>query len=415
MSNITRCDCGMSGCNGNNSIHDLRLKGQADQAAARREADLQERETVLRERSIASRERWQDGSDAVGEDAPADVADWEAFDRARMVIEVDPNRVTLPAIMERTDLRTILYAETVNYISSRPNGGKTWLAIKGMVQGSTLGGRFVILDYDMKRPDTLARRALAMGCSDLFKDASKFYFVDLEQWTANPGIRAAAAEFLLAAPNPVYSAVVIDTDTSAGAANDGGDIREWWALHIAPWEKRQIGVMILAHLPKADKKDEATHGPMGSQDKRGKLSGASYRLETIVGFNEDQGGLVQMVVDKDKHGQLPAVEGDVAADVVFTWIGEKGDPDRWINITIEPHDEHREVAQHAGNLTEQLYEALVEFPDGIYSQKSVNKLVKGGGKALGESLQFLLNSGRVVGIPVEGKRGHIYKVDLYCG
>ena len=301
-------------------------------------ADLERRERAVKEREIERRERRQDGydADANTNDGLA-VADWEAFEDARLVIEVDPNKVRLPAIMERTDLKTILYAQAVNYIASRPNGGKTWLAIKGMVQGTTtLGGRFVILDYDMKRPDTLARRALAMGYGELFKDASKFYFADLDKWTANPGLRTAAAEWLLAAPNPVYSAVVIDTDTSAGAANDGGDIRQWWADFIDPWERLKIGVIVLAHLPK---NAEDTHGPMGSQDKRGKLSGASYRLETIVGFNEDQGGLVQMIVDKDKHGQLPAVEGEVAADVVFTWMGEKGDTDRWMNITIEPHDE----------------------------------------------------------------------------
>ena len=393
----------------------LRRQAAQEQAAAARQAkrdaaweDVKDQRLALAQADIAKRVA---AMDADGQTVEDDLPDWEAFEDARLVIEVDPNKVTLPAIMERTDLRTILYAQTVNYIASRPNGGKTWLVIKSMVQGETLGGRFVILDYDMKRPNTLARRALAMGYAELFKDKSKFFFADLDKWEANAGLRAAAAEWLLDAPNPVYSAVVIDTDTSAGAANDGGDIRKWWTSFVTPWERREIGVIVLAHLPKND--GDGTHGPMGSGDKRAKLSGASYMLETIVSFNEDQGGLVHMIVDKDKHGQLPAVEGEVAADVVFTWMGEKDDKDRWMNITIEPHEEHRHIGGDADLLTETLYNALAEYPDGVYSQKTVKALVKGNGKLIGESLYTLIRAGRVLAQDVEGKKGKTYLVDLF--
>ena len=398
---------------------DLRRQAAEDQDLAARTsavelAEMAEREERLKAR-WARRQKEEDARFAQqGEDAPAEPPNWEAFEDARLIIEVDPNKVRLPAIMERTDLKTILYAECVNYIASRPNGAKTWLAIKAMVQGSRLGGRYVILDYDMKRPDTLARRALAMGLSELFKDTNLFYYSDLEKWE-NPAVRAAAAEWLRAAPNPTYSAVIIDTDTSAGAANDGGDIRQWWTKFITPWELLGFGVIVLAHLPKADKEDEPTHGPMGSQDKRGKLSGASYRLKTIVGFNADQGGLVHMILDKDKHGQTPGVEGEVVADVVFQWIGAIGSSDRWLNVTIEPHDEHRQI-EDGGTFettTEALYNALAQYPDGVYSQKEVKKLVKGNGKLLGESLYTLIRTKRVVALSATGKQGKTYVVDLY--
>ena len=154
---------------------------------------------------------------------------------------------------------------------------------------------------------------------------------------------------------------------------------------------------------------------MGSQDKRGKLSGASYRLKTIVGFNEDQGGLVHMILDKDKHGQTPGVEGEVVADVVFQWIGAIGSSDRWLNVTIEPHDEHRQI-EDGGTFettTEALYNALAQYPDGVYSQKEVKKLVKGNGKLLGESLYTLIRTKRVVALSATGKQGKTYVVDLY--
>ena len=396
---------------------DLRRQGARDQRDAARETSLHDRKLVLDEEDILDRERRlaegqqarQDKMDAIYADQGGGaVADWEAFEAGRLLIVVDESRRVMPAILERVDLRPILYARMVNYIAARPNGGKSWVAMEAIVHAVQCGGRVVILDYDMKRPDTLAIRAETMARADLFKDQSSVYFADLDKWE-NPALRAAATEWLLSAPNPDYSTVIIDTDTSAGAANNGDDIRKWWDKHITPWEDRQIGVLVLAHLPKNG--GEQTYGPMGSQDKRGKLTGASYRLETVSAWNAEQGGLVQMVVDKDKHGMLPAVEGEIAADVVAEWMELDGQ--RFLSITIQPPDEHRGHEQKAGKLTEKLYAALAEYPEGVYSQKEVNKLVKGGGRALGDALKTLLETGRAVAVPVEGKRGHAYKVDLY--
>ena len=206
-----------------------------------------------------------------------------------------------------------------------------------------------------------------MGYKELFQ-REDVYFANLDEWP-NPGIRAAAGEWLLAAANPANSTIIIDTDTSAGAANDGSDIREWWDSFITPWRTLEIGLLVLAHLPK---REEETHGPMGSQDKRGLLDGASYLLETAVAWNSEQGGVLHLRVDKDRHGQLPAVEGEVAADVVAEWVEMDGQ--RMLNITIEPPNEHRK----AESIADKLASILSDNADGVYSQSALFDMVKGG-------------------------------------
>ena len=273
-----------------------------------------------------------------------------------MPVIVSDTVLTLPAVLERTDLRPILYAQKVNYISARPNGHKSWVSYVTTIQAVQSGGRVVILDYDNKRPDVLANRAKAMAYAHLFQSDS-VYFADVEKW-ANPAVRAAAAEWLLAANNPVYSTVIIDSDTAAGAANDGGDIRKWWEANITPWSNLQITVLVLAHLPK---RNEETHGPMGSGDKRALLDGASYILELGIAWNEEQGGIVHLRVDKDRHGQLPAVEGEIAADIVAEWMELGGE--RFLNITVEPPNADRTNDA----LADKLAKALAEHPGGVYS------------------------------------------------
>ena len=324
--------------------------------------------------------------------------DWEAFEAARMSIEIDETALTLGAILERTDLRPILYAQKVNYVAARPNGGKSWLSYKTAIQVIQSGGRVIFLDYDNKRPDVLSRRVRDMGYADLFK-RDDVYFADIYQWT-NPAVRAAAAQWLLAADYPVNSTIIIDTDTSAGAANDGSDIREWWESFITPWNKLEIGMLVLAHLPK---REEETHGPMGSQDKRGLLDGASYLLETAIAWNAEQGGVLHLRVDKDRHGQLPAVEGEVAADVVAEWLELDGE--RVLNITIEPPNEHRKAESIADKLTS----ILGDNADGVYSQAALFDMLKGGkGRDKSTALKALIDGGEVIAQDVPGKRGKVY-------
>ena len=383
----------------------LRRGSQRD----RQDAELVDRERTVKERELSRRERRQDGYDAQDAEAtePAAVEpDWDTFDAMRMDV-VRSTIGKLPAILSRTDGRTILYAQKVNTIAARPNGGKSWLAIKCAVEVVERGGRVLMLDFDNKRPSVLAGRAQDMAVEDTIQNKEYFHFSDVEL-VKHKGARAAAIQWLLAAKNPVFSTVIIDSDTAAGVPTDGADALPWWKVHVNPWETAEIGVLVLSHRGKDDADDdEPSPGPMGPTSKRALPTGAVLIMKTTKMWNSEVGGLVHLRVDKDRNGELPGVETETIVDMVVEH--EELDGKRFLNITLEPPDSER------GNdgVVNELDAALANYPDGVYSQKAVRALVKGNGKTISIALKTLIDGGYVVTEKVEGKKGFIYKSAMF--
>ena len=222
----------------------------------------------------------------------------------------------------------------------------------------------------------------------------------------HPGAMAAAVQWLLAAEAPTFSTVIIDSDTAAGVPNDGGDAYPWWKAHVKPWEAAELGVLILSHQPKQQDEDTPP-GPIGSTTKRALPTGSVLIMKTSKMWNSEVGGLVHLVVDKDRAGELPGVEGETIVDMVVEHVGLDGG--QFLNITLEPPDPER------GNesLVEDLDAELANHPEGVYSQKAVRALVKGNGKAIGMALKTLIDDGHVITEKVEGKRGFLYKSALF--
>ena len=367
---------------------------------------LKARERDVKSRELSRREKRQDDYDA--DDSTGELAnvepDWDTFNAMTMKVE----RATigkLPAILSRTDGRTILYAQRVNTIAARPNGGKSWIAIKVAIEVVERGGRVLMLDFDNKRPSVLAGRAGDMGVEATFQNEETFQFKDVEL-VQNKGAMAAAVQWLLAAKAPTFSTVIIDSDTAAGVPNDGGDVLPWWATHVQPWEAAELGVLILAHRPKGDGEDTPP-GSIGSQAKRALPTGAVLIMKTTKMWNSEVGGLVHLVVDKDRNGELPGVEEDIIVDMVVEHVDRDGR--QVLTITLEPPNPDRGNE----NIVEDLDVALANHPEGVYSQRAVRALVKGTGKTIGMALKTLIDDGHVIAEKVEGKRGFLYKSSLF--
>ena len=367
---------------------------------------LRMRERAVKDRELTRRERRQDGYDAEAE--ATDLAnvepDWDTFDGMTMDV-VRSTIGKLPAILTRTDGRTILYAGRTNTVAARPNGGKSWIAIKTAIEVVERGGRCLMLDFDNKRPGVLALRAQNMAVEATFQNKEYFQFKDVEL-VKHKGAMAAAVQWLLAAKEPTFSTVIIDSDTAAGVPNDGGDVNPWWKVHVTPWETAELGVVILSHRPKQQDEDAAP-GSIGSQTKRALPTGAVLIMKTTKMWNSEVGGLVHLVVDKDRNGELPGVEEEIIVDMVVEHVDMDGG--QFLNITLEPPDEDR------GNedIVYALDAALAEHPEGVYSQRAVRALVKGNGKAIGMALKSLVDDGHVIAEKVEGKRGYVYKSALF--
>ena len=367
--------------------------------------ELADRERAVKSREIGRRERRQDAYEAdEGGQAATVEPDWDTFDSMTMDV-VRSTIGKLPAILSRTDGRTILYAQKVNTVAARPNGGKSWLAIKVAMEVVSRRGRVLMLDFDNKRPSVLAGRAGDMGVEATIQNKEYFQFKDVEM-VKHKGAMAAAIQWLLAAEDPTFSTVIIDSDTAALVPNDGGDVLPWWKNHVTPWEAAELGVLLLSHRPKLQDGDTPPSS-IGSQTKRALPTGAVLIMKTTKMWNSEVGGLVHLVVDKDRNGELPGVEEEIIVDMVVEHVDLDGD--KFLNITLEPPDEDRGNE----NMVEDLDAALANHPEGVYSQRAVRDLVKGKGKAIGLALKSLIEDGHVIAEKVEGKRGYVYKSSMF--
>ena len=144
----------------------LRREAAKDQAAARQDADIADRERAVKERELSRRERRQDDAITTGVVEP----DWEGFSIMLQPVESTRRGTTWPSILSRTDGKTLMYAQKVNILAARPNGGKSFISMKAANEAIEKGGRCIILDFDNRRPDTLADRAKDMGVLHVFQD-----------------------------------------------------------------------------------------------------------------------------------------------------------------------------------------------------------------------------------------------------
>ena len=74
----------------------------------------------------------------------------------------------------------------------------------------------------------------------------------------------------------IYSLVIIDAAESSGAPSDGSSVTEWTKEKIAPFQSRNVGVLILDHVPK--RRQERPRGAIGSQHKLAKVDGAAIAI-----------------------------------------------------------------------------------------------------------------------------------------
>ena len=198
------------------------------------EQDVERLELEVRRRKaeyeLKRLDRWDTTDDAT-ESATGD--DLDAFTRTLDITGL-PDR--LPALMERLDGQTLIYAGKLNSIFGEPGSGKSWVAAIACMEAIHKGGHVLYLDYE-DTPSTLQRRSLLLGFNpSIYPDAFRYIVPGL---TDSETAVDQAKAFLLDAPDPAYSLVVIDAAESAGCPSDGADVAPWYAKNTEPW--RSIG------------------------------------------------------------------------------------------------------------------------------------------------------------------------------
>jgi len=236
---------------------------------------------------------------AAGRRSSGDESTWLELDLADVLDEhyVQPR----PTILARSDLESdgcLFYAGAVNGVHGDSGVGKSWIALAA-IKSVIVNGRHAILVDLEDTPGSIVARLRLLSVRDDAIAERLHYIRPLEAPTLEDGLYLRE----LIARHDV-ALVVID---SLGEAFSLDGVNEDRDAEVAPWVRRKLrpladtgaAVLVLDHSTKAA--DNPLH-PSGSKRKRAALTGASYLVTEVVPLVRGDGGVLDLVCAKDRHG-----------------------------------------------------------------------------------------------------------------
>ena len=192
----------------------LRKVAASDNKAAareRKEAELKDRELSVKDREMTRRERRADEYDA--DAANADAANADAAPVGATLADFTVafadgvDLAPLPAVVQRQDGATVLYAGKLNWIFGLPGSGKSWVSIIAIQEAVLRGGNVLLLDFE-DTPATFQRRAALLGFNPaLYADSFRYIRPGL---TDTPTAITEAQQWLTTATDASMSLAVVD-------------------------------------------------------------------------------------------------------------------------------------------------------------------------------------------------------------
>ena len=334
----------------------------------------QEEVAHRRERMARERGRW-DAQDGVGEEVGAERTFGEMTVNLNGLNEADD----IPAILERADDATLLYAQSLNTLYGEPATGKSWIALLAAVNVLQCGGNVLWIDFE-DSAQRFVERAKAIGALDYVTDLRAFRFMR-ESPAESPIALSEAVTWLES--GGLYSTVILDAATSGGCPSDGAEVTTWFEKHINPYLRAKVAVLLLDHVPK--RKLDRPRGGIGSQHKLAAVNGAALFLRGAA-WTKNAEGTVTLINHKDRQGDLPAPMMKPVADVT----GQPTEAGLQIRITAPS-------GSADADLSENLLAALSALgAEGVTGAKGYRALIKGQGKVIDLAMNDLVNAGDVV-------------------
>ena len=287
-----------------------------------------------------------------------------------------------PAALSRDDGETILYAHCLNWVSGMWRCGKSWTALLAALNSA----RSLYWDFEDSARSMGERSALLGGLShiqndDLFRHATGYNLLH----DYGDGQQAERSDFDEAVEWLGDGLLVIDTAGSAGCPMDGSDVRPWINEMVNPWRRNNATIIILDHIPKRAEGRPA--GPIGSQHKGSAADGVCLR---VIGqpWNRSQGGHISLILEKDKHGDLP-----VTADKALATIRGSYDHNGAFAYSISAP---QETGDEADDLQDRVLIAISACGDiGIVGTKGLVSAVKGSRNTVLLAAEALAHAGLI--------------------
>ena len=327
--------------------------------------------------------------------------DWSPISLADIAraIESGERQREEPSILLVDDHMALLYRARVHSLFGTPGGGKTWVALHAITEQLKAGESCLFIDWEDSADGTV-ERLLALGCTP--EEIGRLVYFSAA--TALP----ADLDRILKHADGITLAVLDSAGEAMGAAgidpNADGPVAAWMArVKSLAIQGSKPAVLLLDHIPK-DK--EAPSGfAIGSQRKLAAITGASYRLETIVEPARGKPGKLRLIVAKDRLGHR--AKGSTAAEVHMEPSGED-------SLTIRLGVTEAQAATERGEtfrptvLMERVSRFVEDYPE--CSTRTIRDEIKGKGEAVKQAIEVLVAEGYITTSP--GPRRSIKHVSI---
>ena len=202
-----------------------------------------------------------------------------------------PNPQEMPALLSTQDGDPVFLAGQLNWLSSLPGHGKSWVVLLAAQQVLERGGFVVVFDYDNAGVVQWITRLRLLGIPE--SDRLKI----IQSPHLQPSDHRQIADLLKGyEPN----LVVIDTATMAGAPTDGESVARWHHHHLRAYIEAEVGLIVCDHLPKGYE-HRKNLGPIGTGSKLA-AANVSLRLNGKGCWTPTEPGWVSLSADKDRYG-----------------------------------------------------------------------------------------------------------------
>jgi hypothetical protein len=316
-----------------------------------------------------------------GADPVGDENDWQRHDLVGIVtgLRDGTHAIETPTIMPVDGGKPLLYRARIHTVFGESGGGKSWFALGVALEQTRNGQRVLWIDFEDSAIG-LAERLRLLG-------ATNDQIARIDYRAPATGLLAGFASGL----DPTYDLVVIDSWGEAMAAsavkqNDDDAVAQWVRI-VKRFSAAGAAVLLIDHIPKAV--DAPQLFGIGSQRKRAAITGAAYRVDTVVEPAVGKSGVLKLRVAKDRLGTRP--KGSIACEVHLI------SHDDGARITIECRATDAQKAAERGErfrptyLMEQISRLLEET--GELPRTKIEERVEGRRNTIRAAIDVLIDDG----------------------
>jgi len=209
-----------------------------------------------------------------------------------------------PTQLARDDGTALLYPGRINLLFGESEAGKGWVALHAIQQALARGDTVLYIDFE-DYPDTIYARLKLLGLNRTQLAPDRFAYIRPDHGLDEPGRHALGNTVTHLNPD----LVVLDGITGAMSlhqfdTNASTDVDQFYSLLGEPLARHGAAVVFIDHVTKSS--ENRGKGPIGSQHKRARVSGASYEITSVLPIAPGRAGKLRIRIDKDRLGAVRA-------------------------------------------------------------------------------------------------------------